>query len=81
MPFSLGSVEFIALVAMAIAVGLLYMCRHRHYRVGVAATICAALAAFLTPADLLSMMVMFVAFFGVFVFGTCFRIGSPSTTA
>ena len=80
MPFSLGALELLLLVTIAIPVALLYARRHRHYRVGVAMLVCAGLAALITPADVLSMLLLFTAFAGVFMLGLRSRI-DPSTNA
>ncbi len=81
MPFSLGTIELLLLAALAIPVALLYVRRHRHYRIGVAAMACATLAAVITPADIVSMMLLFMAFAGVFVFGSRYRLDTPTSAA
>ena len=81
MPFSLGAFELLFVIALAIPAGLLYVRRHRYYRSGIAAVVCATLAALISPADIVSMALLFVAFSGVFVFGSRFRLDPPVTTA
>lgn len=79
MPFSLGATELLFLVVLAIPVALLFTLGHRHYRDGIAAFVCAVLAALSTPADIISMVLMFLAFAGVFWFGSRYRLDPPST--
>ncbi|QDT04881.1 Sec-independent protein translocase protein (TatC) [Rubripirellula lacrimiformis] len=81
MPFSLGAIELLLLAVLAIPVALLYARNHRHHRVGVAIVACAALAALITPADIVSMLLLFAAFAGVFLFGSRYRLDPPSTIA
>ncbi len=81
MPFSLGAIELLFLAVLAIPVALLYARRHRHYRVGIAVVVCAALAALITPADIASMVLLFVALAGVFLFGSRYRLDPPATAA
>ena len=81
MPFSLGGIELLALLAIAIPVALLYIRRDRRYRYGVAAFVCASVAALITPADILSMLILFAAFLGIFTFGSRYRLTPPSTVA
>ncbi len=78
MPFSLGPIELLLLATIAIPVALLYARGHRHYRVGVAMLVCAVLAALITPADVLSMLLLFTAFAGVFTLGLRSRIDTST---
>ena len=80
MPFSLGAIELLLLAAIVVPVALLYALGHRRYRIGVAMLVCAVLAALLTHADVLSMLLLFTAFAGVFLLGLRYRI-DPSTNA
>ena len=79
MPFSLGAIELLLLAVMALPVALLYVRRQRHYRIGLAAMACATLAALITPADVLSMVLLFVAFAVVFAFGSRYRLAPPTS--
>ncbi|TWT47946.1 Sec-independent protein translocase protein (TatC) [Rubripirellula amarantea] len=81
MPLSLGAIELLLLSLLAIPVALLYARNHRHYRAGIAVVVCAALAALITPADIVSMLLLFAAFTGVFLFGSRYRLDPPATTA
>lgn len=81
MPFSLGAIELLLLVALAIPVAILYARRHRHFRAGVAVFVCATLAALITPADIVSMVLLFAAFVGVFLFGSRYRLEPPAAAA
>lgn len=81
MPFSLGIIELLFMAVLAIPVALLYARRHRHYRAGIVVFVCAALAALLTPADIVSMVLFLAAFGGVFLFGSRYRLDPPSTIA
>lgn len=81
MPFSLGAIELLVLVIMAIPASLLFVRRHRHHRLGIAAITCAALAALVSPADIVSMGLFFVAFAGMFLFGSRYRLEPPATIA
>ena len=80
MPFSVGALEMLCLVAMAIPVGFLLVRRHRFQRLGIAAFVCALLAALVTPADVFSMGLLFVAFLGMFLFGAKFRLQPAATS-
>ncbi len=81
MPFSLGAIELLLLIALAILVATLYVCRHRYFRAGVAAFVCAALAALITPADVVSMVLLFAVFGVVFLFGSRYRLEPPAPFA
>ena len=81
MPFSLGAFEVFFVIALAIAAGLLYVRRNRYYRSGIVAVVCGTLAALLSPADIVSMVLLFVAFSGFFIFGSRFRLDPPVPTA
>jgi len=81
MPFSLGAIELLLLAVLAIPVAILYARRHRHYRSGIAAVVCAALAALLTPADIVSMVLFLTAFAGMFLFGSRYRLDPPAAAA
>ena len=80
MPFSLGALELLLLSLIAISGALLYVRRHRYDRACLAALVLATLAALLTPPDVLSMVLAFVAFAGVFMFGSRYRIDRPDPT-
>lgn len=81
MPFSLGAIELLFLAVLAIPAAILFVRRHRHYRSGIAVVVCAALAALLTPADIVSMVLFLVAFAGVFLFGSRYRLVPPTAAA
>lgn len=74
MPFSLGAIELLALLLIAAPTLLLFLLRDGRYRYGVAGLVCAAAAALITPADILSMMIFLVAFLAIFAFGSWYRL-------
>lgn len=73
MPFSIGFLELMAIAS--IAAPTLVLCargddRCRWLFAGLA---CAVLASVLTPADIVSMAALFVAFLGIFMMGVRYR--------
>ena len=78
MLFSLGGIEFLVIIAVAVAVLSLYVVGDRRYRVGVPVLVCSVLAAVVTPADLLSMLLLFSTFIAMFWFGSRYCV-NPST--
>ena len=81
MPYALGTAELFVLVTIAIPVAVLFLRGNRRYRHGIAAFVCASLAAIVTPGDLLSMLILSVAFIAVFTFGSRYRLASASNAA
>ena len=73
MPFSIGISELLTTLLVALPTIALYCRRDSRYRWSFAALVCATLAMVITPADLLSMLVLFAAFLGVFIFGMRYR--------
>lgn len=78
MPFSLGSVELLLLAVLAILALLLYIRQHRTHRAGIVAFVFALLAALITPADTVSMVLLFAAFTGVYLFGSRYPLDTPT---
>ena len=76
MPYALGTTELLVLVTIAIPIAVLYLRRDRRYRYGIAAFVCASLAAAISPGDLLSMLILSIAFVAVFTFGSKYRLAA-----
>jgi len=74
MYFSIGVIELLLTLIIGVSALVLYVRRDDRYRWAFASLICAVLATAITPADPISMIVLFVAFLGVFAFGTRYRI-------
>jgi chromate transport protein ChrA len=74
MLFSIGTLELFATLVLAAPTVVLFLRGDARYRWMFATLVCAILAMVITPADLLSMLVLFVAFLVVFAFGTRYRI-------
>lgn len=79
MLFSLGGFELIVLVAISIPVALLFCFGDRRYRFGVPLLVCASFAAVVTPADLLSMLILSIAFLMTFLFGAKYSVTRSRT--
>ncbi len=74
MYFSISAIELL-LTLVTGATALAFYARHDdRYRWAFAAFVCAVFAATMTPADPVSMILMFVTLLGFFTFGTRFRI-------
>ena len=69
MPFSLGLLELLRIALIAAPTLVLYVFGDARCRWAFAALVCAVLAAVLTPADIVSAAVLFVAFLGIFMMG------------
>ena len=78
MRFTIGVLEIVAVLLISIPTLVFFFRRDQRYRWGVAALTCASLAAAITPADLLSMIVFFFAFFAMFLFGSSYRLNPPA---
>ncbi len=75
MPFSLGGFELLAILAVVLPT--IVLLATRGYSAGrwlVAVSLCLVTAAVITPADLLSMTVLSVAFFAAIMLGSRMRL-------
>jgi len=72
MPLSIGLLEMAAVAVVAVVAITAFLRRDDRYRWFFAATVCAALSSLLTPADIVSMLVMWCVLIGVFTMGAFF---------
>jgi len=82
MPFSLGALELLAVLAFALPT--IFLVAFRGYgksRWLIAASVCLVAAAIITPADLLTMVVLSVAFFALLVLGSSMRLFDKPTVS
>ena len=77
MPFSLGAIEALLVVATFSVAFVCYFRSNHLFRLSIAGSLCVALAALVTPADLTSTVLMSIAFGAVFLFGNRFPITQP----
>ena len=74
MTFSIGSLELLVLAVTAVFTLVLYLRGHAQVRWVFAGLVCITLASIMTPADVVSMAVLCVAFLATFVMGTRYRV-------
>ena len=76
MQFSIGSFEILVVVGLVVVALILFALKHRHWRWPIILAAMVAIAAGLTPADLLSTAVLSLALSAVFAIG--FQAGSSA---
>lgn len=79
MPFSIGFLELLAIVLVAVPTLVLYARRDTRCRWLFAMFVCAILAASMTPADLLSMLLFLLAFLVIFAMGVTYCVRHAPT--
>jgi Sec-independent protein secretion pathway component TatC len=70
---SVGFPELLAIASVSVVMLVLYARGDARCRWLFAGSVCATLAAILTPADLASMAILFLAFLGIFMMGVQYR--------
>lgn len=73
MPFSIGLFELLGIALVAAPTLVLFARGDDRCRWLFAGLVCATLAALMTPADIASTAVLFVAFLGIFAMGVRYR--------
>lgn len=79
MLFSVGAIEILAVLFIGVTTFALFARRENRYRLMVVTLACASLAAIVTPADVLSMLLLFVAFLATFAFGSKYHLNPPQS--
>ena len=76
MPLAIGYLELATILVTAVVTSTMFLGRFSYRHWSAVNLGCVTLAAILTPADLLSMLLMTIAFIGVYLVGTRHQTGA-----